>query len=338
MVTRRELVATIERLVAEFTIWVTDREIGDTLAMTAAIDDALLSWGDDVTGGTETAHKLVDRLSRMVIPAEELLAEDSPILALADWLRDQQHEPQRKVIETVEEFERQGLTPRQICIAYGWMDGNIPQVEKIAEEKQSTGKHTSEHPAEKARQKREADRDDALAMLRTAVVRRREQCSRRPAETVAELVGQGVYGRQICEMHRISREQFEAECQQAQLTIPAWDYGSVARARSVYEPAVPQEVLLAIDAAVENPVMGRAAAETEVEIHAAEDVSLSVDEEILARLDLGQDKDTIYSEMNEGYAKPQVSRQKISAVIRCAAKTGQWAEGATSTVKDALKE
>ena len=154
--------------------------------------------------------------------------------------------PARPKLESVAMLvELPGMTHSQIGAMYGFVNpSGLTLAAIIADEVRVPGSHSWQIegwvPPRERRQHANAPAqahstvpvDEPARVLRSAFAPRH---ARPPAkETIEELVGIGVCGRQVCAMKRIERDELEAYCVEHGLPTPGWEPAAIA-APGLYE-------------------------------------------------------------------------------------------------------
>jgi hypothetical protein len=150
--------------------------------------------------------------------------------------------PKLKRIEPIKELKEQNVPDWQICKIYGFLDENgQPDHQKLAEEVETSGKHTGPNTGwvapvnrELALKIRQMEIDnDALNRRRAAKV----AAAVTPAkESIEQLVAGGVSATQIAGMKRISVEKVYEYCAEHGLPKPPYDYTQVLQAPAAHDP------------------------------------------------------------------------------------------------------
>jgi len=252
----------------------------------------------------------VDRTGRATTPpADSVWGAWEAVVAVYQGVKL----PPRRPIESVELLTKQGCTPQQICVIYGWLDSRgVAEVWRVEEELKEPGKHTADwvDPITKRRQaeaaKEQTLRDRVKAMRQRKLAKLSEPCP----ESLEELIQLGVSLRQIALMMRRTEEEILAECDQKGLPHPA-DAPNLNAARSSIDPDVPPEWERAMEAQRANRVAPAPEAGDVVD----EDMgSLTLEQRIVklhlagnAPADIAQGLST---------ADERVSVQKVTAVLK----------------------
>jgi hypothetical protein len=155
--------------------------------------------------------------------------------------------PPRKM-ETIEEFTKQGVSDRQICMNYGFMHGkDDPNYDMLREEREKPGTHLGPDwvtPAEKEWRAEEANRQaiiDRVLAKQQSKLQQLEDANT-PAESLEDLIRQDVSAEQIMRMTGWDRERLEHECDQQGFAVPQANYADPRTARAPHEQPIPDEV------------------------------------------------------------------------------------------------
>jgi len=142
---------------------------------------------------------------------------------LVEQSHDKATAPPIPRIESVKTLRDQGVSDNQICLIYGWQDARGRyEAWKIDEELAHPGKHTTDWVDPVTKHRREvAEQQRQLAeSIRQKRAEKVERLNAVAPESLEELVQQGVFLEQICDMKRLTEAEVVEQCQAAGLALP----------------------------------------------------------------------------------------------------------------------
>lgn len=169
------------------------------------------------------------------------------ILEMLGKQKEQATPKPKQVLESVKTLTEQKVSPAQIARIYGWVDARgAPETWKVQEEISNPGTHVNADympPREKQRLEEEARQEDVVRKLRDRIARKQALASQVAAETLEQLVGQGISLKQIATMKRLTVAEVMGEIKRLGLEMPPLDYSEsrAAPARYDREPSEAQE-------------------------------------------------------------------------------------------------
>lgn len=153
----------------------------------------------------------------------------------------------RAHLESIATLTAQKVSDNQICRMYGFVDGHgQPDLVRLQEERAEPGRHTNpdngwEPPAEARRRDREQQQTAAVARSKKRLAEKMAaRGARKPTESIAELLEQGVAANQICKMHGCSLDDVRIEADRLGIDF-AENYGDAMNARGAYDPPLTDE-------------------------------------------------------------------------------------------------
>lgn len=246
------------------TAWIDgdDRFITETFE--TACDDLVDSFA---SGDIPAELRKVERVVSGQIAAEwaawkkrAASADDHTLLPTADFWKaverlEQAAEAAQQrpaaAVESISELKRQGVSDQQICVIYGWVDRRgAPEIWRLREELSEPGKHTAGwvNPVEKRRREREDREREISDRIRRRQTNKLNALTEPCAESVEQLVQQGLCVSQISKMRKCPPADVFAECDRLGLERPPLHYQDVRTRRAPAEPDVPESVARAFDA------------------------------------------------------------------------------------------
>ncbi len=256
---RDHLLLVVDHLIETWNKWSSNP---DTRYITKTFEDAveecLFVFADGtIPGDLRTLHERMDVLQehwqawnqrnetsggKYPIPGEEFWKA----MKAMETARIAATRPVRRSLEPIAQLDalRPQPTDAQICRMYGFMDDDgAPEIWKLQEERAEPGKHTGPDtgwmpPYERRQQAEEAQRQEIIERLTRQRDSKVKFLTAVAKESIEELVGTGVGGKQICNMKKIEREELEAYCDEHRLAIPEWESLSLnaVAADTDYEP------------------------------------------------------------------------------------------------------
>lgn len=154
-------------------------------------------------------------------------------------------------LEPVSELMRQGVSPRQIALIWGFeLPNGQPDMEKVFQEAANPGTHTKGvdprvRKAQEARERQIAEMEEIIERRR----KERERVEQAAPEGLGQLIKEAVSVRQIKKMiPGVTDEQIRAMADSMGLPPPDVDYAPVQSARAPHEPEISEADKTAMDA------------------------------------------------------------------------------------------
>ena len=213
-------------------------------------------------------RKLERVISLELAPAWQRFKEEAPgdphlLPGDAFWLAvahvekaSEEAEPrQRQSIESIETLRRQGVSDRQICLIYDWVDGRgNPELWRLREEEAEPGKHTKNwiSAAERRRLEQESRQQQLRRQIAERQTRKVEQLTKPCQESIEELLVQGLSATQIAEMRRCSVDDVFHEADRLGVVRPPLNYSPLGTGRGVHDADISEAQARIHDATAKN--------------------------------------------------------------------------------------
>lgn len=246
-----------------------------TEALEQAADELVAGFSDGAIPGD--FRKLERVISLEFEPAWQRFKDDAastgdPHLLPGDafWLavahvekaREEAEPRQPQSIESIETLRRQGVSDRQICLIYDWVDGRgNPELWRLREEEAEPGKHTKHwvSAAERRRQEQNSRQQQLRRQIAERQTRKVEQLTKPCQESIEELLAQGLSATQIAEMRRCNVDEVFEEADRLGVARPPLNYSPLGTGRGVHDADISEAQARIHDATAKNGRGRRAA-------------------------------------------------------------------------------
>lgn len=241
---REHLLLVTDNLLAVWNAWAANSDVRYiTRTFEDAINDALFVFGDgSIPGDLRVLHarmEVLDEHWQAWNEKNERSGGKHPIPDNAFWkaleaieaARQEAVRPTRKMLESIAELTAQKVPDVQICRMYGFTDNGMPNgtpnIEMLREERANPGTHTDPAkgflpPWEKKRQNDEQKQLEIIERIRRQRQGKMDLLTKVAAESIEQLIKEGVSGKQICRMKKIDESQLATYCEERGLEMPPW--------------------------------------------------------------------------------------------------------------------
>lgn len=131
-------------------------------------------------------------------------------------------------LETIEQLEKQNVSDRQICLIYGWVNGDgSPQFDKLREERKKPGTHINDDfipPRERTRRQQEARQREIVEAIRAKQRKKLAVLTTPAKEAWPVLFEQGLSAKQLAKMKKVSLDDVYAKAVELGYPKPPLDY------------------------------------------------------------------------------------------------------------------
>ena len=234
--------------------------------------------------------------------------------------------PQERTLETIAQLDKQNVSDFQICKIYGFTDSGMPDgrpnLRMLQEERANPGTHTDRArgwlpPWER---KRIGDQDRQGEIM--ARIHAQQESKMRVLTAVAPepiedlLLLDGISGKQICKMKKITRDDLSAYCRDHGLTLPTWDSLPANAIQGVHDAGedVPRPKAESEPDRPFRPEVAPEGDEEDLPVDDAPAGPLTLEQEVIVYHKQGFSA----TEISEAVSTPdnEVSDQKVTAIVR----------------------
>jgi hypothetical protein len=300
-----------------------------------AIEDCLTIFEDgSIPGDLRTLNNCVDTLREQWAAYQDANETAGGTILLppnAFWRALEQIEatrktlavPKRRVLESIADLTTQKVTDAQICRMYGFTDTGMPngnpELWQLAEERATPGKHTDRAkgwlpPWEKQAQTEEANQREIVERVKRTRESKMKLLTEVAPEPIEQLVQEGVSGKQICKMKKITEDELHAYCEEHGLPAPTWAAESPNQMVGVhdYTPEDEEADTATIDAIIAE---GEGPEKSPIGDKVEPTEPMTLEQEIIMYHRLGTMTPTeIAAAVSR--EESEVSRQKVNAVVK----------------------
>ena len=217
--------------------------------------------------------------------------------------------PKKQTVESIADLTSQRVPDANICRIYGFTDTGTPFGNPITamlrEERANPGTHTGEGwlpPWARKDKEDEAKREKAIEEVKRMQAGKLRLLTQIAKESIEDLVGQGVCGRQICRMKKIDESELNAYCDEHHVPLPEWEAEAANLTTGVHDAGQDEEETIVEESVAKVPDLNP-------------DGSMTLEQEIIEYHKLGGlGADEIAAAVTSEDAP--VSRQKVAAVIK----------------------